>query len=93
MAQHDGGPDSAEDRQHSEKRTPVVPDNGYSRESYAIHATRSELPLFSDALTGSRDDTGWLASLSGVFGRGEPGTAATAAESAIERRKRPDWDS
>lgn len=71
-----------------EKRSPVVPDNSYTRESYAIHATRSELPLFSDALTGRRDDAGWLSSLSGVLGGGDTDAAASAAQAAIDRRKR-----
>ncbi|MBF4461416.1 MULTISPECIES: hypothetical protein [unclassified Rathayibacter] len=76
----------------AEGRAPVVPDNRYSRESYAIHATRSELPLFSDALTGRRDDAGWLSSLSSVLGgekaSGEAETTAAAAQAAIERRRR-----
>ncbi|QHC67710.1 hypothetical protein Q0F99_03995 [Rathayibacter oskolensis] len=90
-------PTEPEDRDEAagaspERRAPVVPDNGYSRESYAIHATRSELPLFSSALSGTRDDAGWLSSLSGMLGGGEPDAAATAAESAIERRRRKPSD-
>jgi hypothetical protein len=76
-----------------EHRAPVVPDNGYSRESYAIHATRTELPLFSNALHGSRDDARWLSSLSGVLGSGDPEAAASAAQAAIERRRRRADDS
>lgn len=71
-----------------EKRAPVVPDNSFTRESYAIHATRSELPLFSDALTGRHDDAGWLSSLSGVLGGADTDAAATAAQAAIDRRRR-----
>lgn len=80
-----GGDDRASEEVPVEKRAPVVPDNSYSRESYAIHATRSELPLFSDALTGRRDDAGWLSSLSGVLNGGES-DAAAAAQAAIARR-------
>ncbi|MWV57617.1 hypothetical protein [Rathayibacter sp. VKM Ac-2754] len=80
---------AADDERAPEKRAPVVPDNGYTREEYAIHATRSELPLFSDALSGRRDDAEWLSSLKGVLGGGKPDAAASAAESAIERRRRP----
>ncbi|SMH29126.1 hypothetical protein SAMN06295885_0268 [Rathayibacter oskolensis] len=75
------------------RRASVVPDNGYSREDYAIHATRSELPLFSGALSGHRDDADWLSSLSGVIGGGDPDGAAAAADAAIERRRRGASDS
>jgi len=84
---------SAERTTPAEHRSPVVPDNGYSRESYAIHATRTELPLFSNALQGSRDDARWLSSLSGVLSSGDPEAAATAAQAAIERRRRRSGDS
>ncbi|KQQ05408.1 MULTISPECIES: hypothetical protein [unclassified Rathayibacter] len=88
--EHDDDRDESE--APPERRAPVVPDNGYTRESYAIHATRSDLPLFSSALTGDRDDADWLSSLSGMLGGGEPDAAATAAESAIERRRRASSD-
>lgn len=80
--------DPRDDARPSDRRAPVVPDNGYSRESYAIHATRTELPLFSNALQGSRDDARWLSSLSSVLGSGDPEAAAVAAQAAIERRRR-----
>ncbi|QHC71323.1 hypothetical protein [Rathayibacter sp. VKM Ac-2801] len=75
------------------RRAPVVPDNGFSRESYAIHATRSELPLFSDALNAGRDDSGWLSSLSSTLAGptgpvGSPDSAAEAAQAALDRRTR-----
>lgn len=87
---------SVEDDAHSvepdePRRTPVTPDNGYSRESYAIHATRSELPLFNDALNGGRSDLSWLSSLSSMLGgsKGPVGSAegaAAVAHAAIDRR-------
>ncbi|QHC59936.1 hypothetical protein [Rathayibacter sp. VKM Ac-2760] len=58
----------------------------YSREDYAIHATRSELPLFGEAVADRRDDSDWLSALSGVLGGTEKDTAATAARAALERR-------
>ncbi|PPG97189.1 hypothetical protein C5C00_07265 [Rathayibacter rathayi] len=72
-------------------RSPVVPDNGFTRESYAIHATRSELPLFTTALNGRRDDVGWLSSLSSVLAGpdgpiGSVDSTAAAAQVAIDRR-------
>ncbi|KZX21917.1 hypothetical protein [Rathayibacter tanaceti] len=89
----DGPEHAAEPSSEPDRRAPVVPDNGYSRESYAIHATRSELPLFNVALTGRRDDSGWLSSLSRVLGGpdgpvGSPDAAAATAHAAIDRRTR-----
>lgn len=77
------------------RQTPVTPDNGYSRESYAIHATRSELPLFNDALKGGRNDLSWVSSLSSVLGgsNGPVGSAegaAAVAHAAIDRRNASD---
>lgn len=91
------GPGDSNDAAHSAepdevRRTPVTPDNGYSRESYAIHATRSELPLFNDALNGGRSDVRWLSSLSSMLGgsKGPVGSAegaAAVAHAAIDRRR------
>ena len=72
MTQDDRGSDAA------------TPD--YSREDYAIHATRSELPLFSEAVADRHDDSGWLSSLSSVLGRTQKDAAAAAAQAALERR-------
>jgi hypothetical protein len=85
--------EQAEDAARASRRTPVVPDNGFTRESYAIHATRSELPLFSDALNTGRDDSGWLSSLSSTLAGpsgpvGSPRSAAETAQAALDRRTR-----
>ncbi|PPI56548.1 hypothetical protein [Rathayibacter toxicus] len=85
------GQDSCVD--FGQKCAPVAPDNRYSRESYAIHATRSELPLFSDALTDRRDDSTWRSSLSRVFDKAAPGQSEStlaAAQAALERRSKLD---
>ncbi|PPF58384.1 hypothetical protein C5C55_04725 [Rathayibacter sp. AY1C2] len=85
--------EQAPDATRASRRTPVVPDNGFSRESYAIHATRSDLPLFSDALNAGRDDSGWLSSLSSTLAGptgpvGSPDSAAETAQAALDRRTR-----
>ncbi|PPF12586.1 hypothetical protein [Rathayibacter sp. AY1A5] len=85
--------EQAPDSTRASRRTPVVPDNGFSRESYAIHATRSDLPLFSDALNAGRDDSGWLSSLSNTLAGptgpvGSPDSAAETAQAALDRRTR-----
>ncbi|MCJ1674915.1 MULTISPECIES: hypothetical protein [unclassified Rathayibacter] len=79
MTQDDRGDDAA---------TPDAETSDYSREDYAIHATRSELPLFADAVADRRNDSDWLSSLSGVLGGTEKDTAAAAAQAALERRAR-----
>jgi hypothetical protein len=98
QASQEQAPDASRQEQapgatRASRRTPVVPDNGFSRESYAIHATRSELPLFSDALNAGRDDSGWLSSLSSTLAGptgpvGSPDSAAEAAQAALDRRTR-----
>ncbi|PPH56616.1 MULTISPECIES: hypothetical protein [unclassified Rathayibacter] len=85
--------EQAPDATRASRRTPVVPDNGFSRESYAIHAARSDLPLFSDALNAGRDDSGWLSSLSSTLAGptgpvGSPDSAAETAQAALDRRTR-----
>ncbi|PPG54609.1 hypothetical protein C5C41_03810 [Rathayibacter sp. AY1E9] len=85
--------EQAPDSTRASRRTPVVPDNGFSRESYAIHAARSDLPLFSDALNAGRDDSGWLSSLSSTLAGptgpvGSPDSAAETAQAALDRRTR-----
>lgn len=67
----------------------ATPTDEFSREDYAIHARRGELPLFGKAVAGERDDTGWISSLSGSIGAAtkaasDPATAQ--AEKAISRR-------
>ncbi|PPG17473.1 hypothetical protein C5D36_04225 [Rathayibacter sp. AY1C6] len=85
--------EQAPDATRASRRTPVVPDNGFSRESYAIHAARSDLPLFSEALNAGRDDSGWLSSLSSTLAAptgpvGSPDSAAETAQAALDRRTR-----
>ncbi|PPH12216.1 hypothetical protein C5C71_04565 [Rathayibacter sp. AY1C1] len=85
--------EQAPDATRASRRTPVVPDNGFSRESYAIHASRGDLPLFSDALNAGRDDSGWLSSLSSTLAGptgpvGSPDSAAETAQAALDRRTR-----
>lgn len=82
MTQDDRGSDAAT----PDASTPDAETPEYSREDYAIHATRSELPLFSEAVADRRDDSDWLSSLSGVLGRAQKDTAAAAAQAALERR-------
>lgn len=83
----------ATDATRASRRSPVVPDNGYSRESYAIHAARSDLPLFAGALNEGRDDSGWLSSLSSTLAGstgpvGSADSAAATAQAALDRRTR-----
>ncbi|QHF23303.1 hypothetical protein GTU73_04265 [Rathayibacter sp. VKM Ac-2804] len=80
-----------QDDRDDDAATPDAETPEYSREDYAIHATRSELPLFAEAVADRRDDSDWLSALSGVLGRTEKDTAAAAAQAALERRaSKPD---
>ncbi|NQX11618.1 hypothetical protein HQQ80_08275 [Microbacteriaceae bacterium VKM Ac-2855] len=71
--------------------TPNPPHDEFSREDYAIHARRSELPLFGKAVAGGRDDSSWISALSGSIGSATKAAAdptiAKAAD-AISRRPR-----
>lgn len=63
----------------------------WTREEYAIHARRSELPLFGQAVAGDRDDNGWLSKLSGSIGAATKAAAdptAAQAKEALARRPR-----
>jgi hypothetical protein len=67
----------------------------WSREEYAIHARRSELPLFGQAVAGDRDDNSWLNKLSGSIGAATKAAAdptAAQAKDALSRRPRRSED-
>lgn len=60
----------------------------WTREDYAIHARRSELPLFGAAVAGDRDDSSWLNKLSGSIGAATKAAADPTAARAKDARSR-----
>ncbi|NQX26379.1 hypothetical protein HQQ81_03325 [Microbacteriaceae bacterium VKM Ac-2854] len=83
-----GGPEKG-DSEETKASTPEQQE--WTREEYAIHARRSELPLFGAAVAGDRDDNSWLNKLSGSIGAATKAAAdptAAQAKDALSRRPR-----